>query len=139
MKNSIYKHIGTFAPNDITALEDIITLSKQQNSLVKNNEFAYYLVCDEGNYAIKLTDLMKLQVFTLVYKTNIPYREKVNKFYLDNNMAHGKPKNEQNIGFLKFLKNFQLGIEYYEADENFENWKKLELNSSENDINKTPC
>ncbi|QNK78258.1 hypothetical protein H7F37_04015 [Winogradskyella sp. PAMC22761] len=54
-------------------------------------------------------------------------------------MKHGKPKKKQNIGFLKLMGKYDIGIDLYEADANFENWKKLELNDNENDIINTDC
>lgn len=67
------------------------------------------------------------------------FKRRIDNFYKEKNMVHGEEKVKQNIGFLKLMKEFDIGVDYYEADENYENWKKLELNSSENNINKIPC
>ncbi|NBL63851.1 hypothetical protein GV828_01410 [Flavobacterium sp. NST-5] len=49
-----------------------------------------------------------------------------------------KEKAKQNIGFLKLIKKHDIGVDYYEGDDNFENWKKLELNGN-NPPKELPC
>ncbi|NBL63849.1 hypothetical protein GV828_01400 [Flavobacterium sp. NST-5] len=133
------RHIGTFSPNDLIGFANLLTYAEENQSPIKKEEFAFYLVCSEGNYALKITDFDKLYNFAVKYGTNKDFQDKIDKFYKENKMVHGKEKVEQNIGFLKLMKKHDIGVDYYEADENFENWKKLELNSSENNINKIPC
>ncbi|SEA75522.1 hypothetical protein [Psychroflexus halocasei] len=133
------KHIGTFSPNDLIALSNLAIDIEANNSPVKKQEIATYLVCDEGNYSLKINDIYKLYNFALKYGTDNAFKDIIDEFYERNNIAHGEPKNDQNIGFLKLLKNFDIGANFYEADNNFENWEKLELNLSENDINKKSC
>lgn len=139
LADSAFNHIGTFSPNDLLSLTDIITEQEAQNSPVQIQEFVSYLVCNEGNYAFKVNNFDKLYDFIFMYANNTSYKNRVNKFYKDNKIKHGKPKQDQNIGFLKMIQKFDIGIDYYESDENFQNWEKLELNSSGNDIVKTPC
>lgn len=139
LKNAIYNHIGTFAPNDIVQLNNIAIMAEQQQSPVTQEEFASYVICDEGIYAIKITDINKLYNFALKYGTDDVFFLEINEYYKKKNISHGKEKQLQNIGFLKLLKDYDIGIEYYESYNNFENWKKLELNEDETYINETPC
>jgi len=134
----IYNHIGTFSPNDILQLLDLSTLLQQNNSQVQQHEIATYLVCNEGNYALKIADDSKLYAFGLKYATNQTFRNKVNAYYDEKNIKHGKPKNDQNIGFLKLMDEFDIGVKLYEADENFENWNELKLNNF-GTITPNPC
>lgn len=117
----------------------IATFAENYSSLVTKEEFASYLVCKEGNYSIKINNFEKLYNFATKYANDNEFSLKINKYYEINNMIHGKDRQLQNIGFLKLLKEFDLGIDYYEADSNFENWKKLKLNDEETDVNETPC
>ncbi|MFY8187316.1 MAG: hypothetical protein ACOVLC_05095 [Flavobacterium sp.] len=50
-------------------------------------------------------------------------------------------KNEQNIGFFKLLKKFDLynSLELYESDDTFQNWNLLDLDASKTDIVAKPC
>ncbi|MFY8187319.1 MAG: hypothetical protein ACOVLC_05110 [Flavobacterium sp.] len=50
-------------------------------------------------------------------------------------------KNEQNIGFFKFLKKFDLydSLELYESDDTFQNWNLLKLKDFEDGIRTKPC
>jgi hypothetical protein len=139
LKDSIHNHIGTFSPNDLLGLSNIIAEQEAQNSPVQIQEFVAYLVSNEGNYAFKVNNFDKLYNFIFMYTTNTTFKDVVNNFYKDNKIRHGKPKQDQNIGFLKMIQKFDVGIDYYESDENFQNWEKLELNTTGNDIVKTPC
>ena len=139
LKDSTYNHIGTFAPKDILQFNDMITLLQQQNSQVTNGELATYLICDEGNYALKVNNDEKLYNFALKYGTNNAFRKRIDNFYKDNKMVHAKAKHDQNIGFLKLIEKFDLGVNLYEADENFENWEQLKLNETSDDITKESC
>lgn len=73
------------------------------------------------------------------YGNDKNFRDDVDKFFKKNNIKHGKPSKDQNIGFLKAMKQFNMGLDYYQSDENFENWSKLELNENQTDITKKPC
>jgi hypothetical protein len=139
LKAEVHKHIGTFTPRDISQFVNLITAHQQQNSPVPENELTTYLVCFEGNYALKISDDDKLYNFALKYGTNSAFKDRVDRFYKRNKMLHGKPKQDQNIGFLKLIEKFDMGAELYESDDNFKNWEQLELNDSENNINKKPC
>lgn len=139
LKNSTAKHAGTFTQMDLLQLNDLLTLAENEQSQVKLSEFVYYLVCDEGNYCLKVNNFDKLYDFCVKYGTNIDFRMEVDEFFKRNNIKHGKPSKDQNIGFLKAMKNFNMGLDYYQSDENFENWSKLELNENQTDITKKPC
>ena len=139
LKDSIYNHIGTFTPNDLQQFSDIMVNSEDPNSPIEQNELSTYLVCQEGNYAVKVNNSNKLYNFAFKYANDINFRDKIDKYYLENKMVHGSDKKMQNIGFLKLIKQFDLGIKLYQGDTNFENWEQLELNDSEKDIIKKPC
>jgi hypothetical protein len=132
-------HIGTFAPDDIVKLSKLAQLNVRFNSKVKKDELVQYLVCEEGNFALKIEDMDRLRLFEILYKSNQSFHDEVNTFYDENKIKHGESKTIQNIGFLKFLENYNLGVELYEADDAYSNWKKLELNKSGTDIKEIPC
>lgn len=137
LEGSQYNHIGTFSPNDI--LEFVNMITSLQNQLVyKKKELATYLVCNEGNYALKISNNSKLYNFALKYSSDPVYKRLVNKFYVDNKISHGESKDDQNIGFLKLIQNFDIGIKLYESDDSFTNWEELKLNRF-NSIIKNPC
>lgn len=138
LTDSIHNHIGTFTPRDIVQIANVQSMLQNASSSVQEKEIATYLVCDEGNYALKINDGDKLYDFVNKYGTDVDFKDRIDKFYEDSNMTHGKAKNDQNIGFLTLMKDFDLGVDLYEADENFENWEKLELNDT-NNINRNPC
>ncbi|WP_298511375.1 hypothetical protein [uncultured Kordia sp.] len=138
LNNPIYKHIGVFSPKDMQTLNNLVSLTIQQSSHVKKHELVSYLVCNEGNYALKISDDTKLYNFALKYATNAKYRRTIEKFYNDNNITHGKTKNDQNKGFLKLLKDEDIGVRFYEADANYQNWKELILDKS-GAIIENPC
>ena len=54
-----------------------------------------YLVCAEGNYALKIADKTKFYNFTVKYATDKSFQSEINKFYKKNNIIHGEPKEEQ--------------------------------------------
>ena len=139
LKDPTKNHIGTFSPNDILQLFDLYSIHQQQNSPVKQTEVASYLVCNEGNYVLKIGDFNKLYLFVNKYVYDPIFKKEVDDFYKEKNIVHGKPKIDQNIGFLKLLKKYNFGVKLFEGDENFENWQELELNNSGNDITKKPC
>ncbi|NRR93336.1 hypothetical protein HSX10_17315 [Winogradskyella undariae] len=140
LKNAVgdRKHIGTFSDDDIYDFSKISEWSDDGVSPILKHELAYYLVCDEGNYALKVNDQEKLNVFSILLENRV-FAKEIKDFYKKNKMKHGKPKKKQNIGFLKLMGKYDIGIDLYEADANFENWKKLELNDNENDIINTDC
>lgn len=139
LKDPMHNHIGTFTPDDIIQLLNLYKNHQQQNSPVTKTEMASYLVCDEGNYVLKISNYSKLYLFANKYIYDANFKNKIDKFYKEKNIIHGKPKNDQNIGFLKLLKEYDIGVKIFESDQNFENWSELELNSNANDINKKPC
>lgn len=133
------KHIGTFSPNDLIGLSNLAIELEEANSPVQKQELATYLVCDEGNYSLKINNINKLYDFAVKYGTDVDFKKIVDDFYQENNMVHGKGKQDQNIGFLKLIQKFDMGTSLYEADSNFENWEQLKLNDSGNNITKQPC
>ncbi|MEM6721563.1 MAG: hypothetical protein AAF611_19710 [Bacteroidota bacterium] len=138
LNNPVYNHIGTFTTKDMFMLNNIVTLNQLQGNYVQDHEMAAYLVCQEGNYAIKVADQTKFYNFTVKYATDQDFKNKINEFYKDENIIHGKPKNEQNLGFLKLLKNHDVGLRLYESDENFQNWKELTIGRNDT-ILENPC
>jgi hypothetical protein len=106
---------------------------------VTQSEMASYLVCNEGNYVLKISDYSKLYLFANKYVFDANFKKEVDDFYKEKNIVHGKPKIDQNIGFLKLLKKYDFGVKLFEGDENFQNWEELELNNSGNNITKKPC
>jgi hypothetical protein len=139
LKETIHNHIGTFTPNDIIQLLNLNLNHQQQNSPVTQSEMASYLVCNEGNYVLKISDYSKLYLFANKYVFDANFKKEVDDFYKEKNIVHGKPKIDQNIGFLKLLKKYDFGVKLFEGDENFQNWEELELNNSGNKITKKPC
>jgi|GEM_PF-5917531 len=133
------RHLGTFSPNDLIALSNLAITHEDMGTSVKNYELGIYLICDEGSYSLKINDIDKLYNFALKYGSNEVFKKRVDRSYTDNNISHGKSKKKQNIGFLSLMKDFNLGVDLYEADDNYNNWEQLKLNDSNDDYFKEPC
>lgn len=102
---------------------------------------------EKGYFAMKITDYTKLTAFLTWYVTGP--RDDVGKFINDfksedvYNINPSATHDELVTGFLRFMKDQDVGVELYEGDKNtFENWRKLELVDSGNEnysFNPIPC
>jgi hypothetical protein len=138
LSDPAHNHIGVFTPDDMLNLSDLIVTSEDAASPLIEADLSAYLVCPEGNYAIKISDGNKLYNFAVKFANDPIFKKLIEDFYDDNKMKHGESKDDQNKSFLKLLYDYDLGIDLYESDSNFENWQKLNLTNS-GEIKKTPC
>jgi hypothetical protein len=90
LKDSTHNHIGTFSPDDIIQLLNLYLNHQQQNSPVTQSEMASYLVCNEGNYVLKIGNYNKLYAFVNKYVFDANFKKEVDVFYERNNIAHAK-------------------------------------------------
>jgi hypothetical protein len=137
--NHIYDngHVGIFTPEDITNslyLNALIETSPQNPySKPTPTSSVNFVVTNIGFFALKITDFSKLQAFALMYgswsqtKKDAFVKEKFknqDKYNISKNSTH----DEQVIGFLLFLKDYDIGISLYEADSSdFSNLRELQL------------
>ncbi|MFY1045410.1 hypothetical protein [Chryseobacterium sp. GP-SGM7] len=157
LRNNI-KHIGVFTPEDIGALYYLGMFETFASSPYRSDfpkKTIMYVITDQGFFAIKINDFNKLASFSkwwsdMVISDLNNGTEKVNEYMKRNfskpdkyNISHTSTKEQQIKGFLRFIKDKNIGIDLYEGDKNsFGDWKKLELidNGSGNySYNPIPC
>ena len=148
------KHIGVHTPED---LNDLLwsgafeTASSNPYKKDKPVNAIDIVITNIGLFALKITDMAKLNAFCIKYKNMVenPDAQEFNKFLnkfkgaKDYNIQPTSTYEQQVTGFLRFMQDEDLGIELYEGDKDtYSNWKKLELINNGNGtfgINKTPC
>lgn len=130
-------HIGIFTPEDLGNLyaNALIEVSPQ-NPYHKNipEKAIVFVITKIGLFALKVNDLAKLQTFAVKY-SNLVLSGRVTE-YLNKDFLHPERYNirptstydEQVTGFLRFMKDEDLGIDLYEGNKSdFGGWKKLSL------------
>lgn len=135
-------HLNTLNPalktNTVFSLSDLVAFAELiQYSTVDVSEFAMYVTTNRGTFALKLTD--KQAIIDLAnYIVNDTEGNVLDDF--ENKVKWNDSKNKQIKGLLNFLNKsgFGTGIELYESDSSFKNWKKKSLDTNGN-IQTTDC
>lgn len=137
----MHTHYDTVNQLSVFSLQDlhqIYTLIKNQNI---TGDFTAVLVTEHGTrYALKFYDSNVFASWGDFFFAGWEFdnlRDKKEDLYIkDVNPKFGVSKNEN--GFLKFVKNNNLGFELYKTDNDFTNWTKIVLDN--NNITKPiPC
>lgn len=128
-----FKHIALFTPEDLCVFATIANYTQEP---IEN--LTYYLASPEGFYAIKIQDVGNLLNFAVNYLSDNEYRTQVLEAYDRKKIIHGKPKADQEKGFLEIIHKFHIYLDVYECDANYNNWKKLTLDTS-GAVVRTPC
>lgn len=144
--NSTY---SIFSWDDLTIINNLA-----KNNKIKVNEFVFYVItADETIYALTIEDTSKLDDF-FYSPPNIPgtvvdmprfikIQDYFDIYYNDQTNGKINVNNTNNandlLNFLKFMKQADLGLSISEVDSTFTNFKKLELNSNNTEVIKTPC
>lgn len=137
-------HIGIFTPEDFDSvlLNGIIeTHPSNIYKKTKPEKAISVLITKMGIFAMKINDLSKLNNFVTEYKSIVASGPEKVKLYLDEkfsnpheyNILPSSTHDEQVTGFLRFLKDKDIGIDLYEGNKNnFDGWKKLSLHDNGN-------
>ncbi len=127
LNHVIYKNLAVFSIFDFMTLGAIL-----ENSSAPLGELGMYVTSDKGTFAIKITDKQKFLDLVNFMKNNA---RDANKYY-DRNIKWTMTKEEQITGLLKLMQEKAgTGIELYESDSTFSNWKRYYLDG--NDVPQT--
>lgn len=129
--NPTLKTLTVFSLTDFVAYATLV-----ENSTVDVSELGIFVTTNRGTFALKLTD--KQAIINL--SNFIVNNEKDALKLFEDRVDWRDGKNKQIKGLLSFLSKsgFGTGIELYESDSNFENWKKKSLDANGN-IQTTDC
>ena len=144
------KHIGIFTPEDLfqlvgNAMIEMNPANPNVSSTPKKS--VIFVLTDKGFFALKITDVLKLADFVSWYynMTEKKREEYIQGTYQDKKEYNIKPtstKDQQITGFLRFMKDKDIGVDLYEGNKDtFGDWKKLELvdNGGNFSFNEIPC
>ncbi|GEM_PF-4123347 len=115
--------LTVFSMSDFIALSQLV-----QNSQASIKDMGMYVTSNRGTFAIKLTNRQAMIDFANYIINNEKVVDKIYKEDIDVNMS----KKQQIKGLLNLIKksNVGTGIELYESDSNFKNWKKHYLDEN---------
>lgn len=131
--------IGVFTPEDFDSLSlngIIETHPDNPYKKTKPEKAIALVITKTGLFAMKINDLEKLNTFVAKYKSivaNGPEKadEYLNRYFQnpkEYNILPTSTHDEQVTGFLRFMKDEDLGIDLYEGNKSdFGGWKKLSL------------
>lgn len=107
-------------------------MPQNPNHTIVPKKSVTFVFTEKGYFAMKITDYAKLTAFLTWYVTGP--RIEVDNFLTTFESVKGYNINplathdELVTGFLRFMKDQDVGVELYEEDKNtFGNWRKLEL------------
>jgi hypothetical protein len=128
------KHLSIFSLADIQQMFAL----KEQGFVLNNNSFLSYLVTAHGTkYVLKFNSSTPSASNYFMGWDNDFVKDRREKKYEEYvNTENTKEQNEK--GFLNFLKDFGVGVEIYKTDNTFSQWSKLTLNSS-GQVVPVPC
>lgn len=144
-------HIGIFAPFDLNSLAFYGTMESHPQSPIYSTipkKSVTFVITDKGFFALKIKDISKLKAFVTNYSGwSDKEIEKYMKDTFQNkekyNIRYNSTHDEQVTGFLRFIKDEDIGIELYEGSrDTYQGWKKLELVNNGNGnftFNEIPC
>jgi hypothetical protein len=144
-------HVGVFTDKDLNNLLFyglLETYPQNPNVKFKPEKSIVFVNTNIGFFALKITDLEKLRLFCIDFASwNVGKLEDFFKTTYANekkyNIRHNSTHDQQVAGFLRFIKDYNIGIEFYEGNKDtFGNWKKLTLKDNNNGtfgFTETPC
>jgi hypothetical protein len=123
--------LSVFSMTDFYALSQLV-----QNTTAPTHELGMYVTTERGTFAIKLTNKQAIIDFAAYIKNN---EDKLKKFY-ESKIKWDMTKKQQINGLLNLIKDSGVGtgIDLYESDANFKNWKKHYLDEN-NDLKTSKC
>lgn len=130
------KHVGIFTPEDLgpLLLIGLIETSPDNPNYKPLPEKTFVnVLTNKGYFLMKINDMQKLKTFIQQYASwsLSEINEFLNKHYQNKDRYKILPtstKEELIIGFLRFMNDYDLGVDLYEGDKNnFNNVKKLRL------------
>lgn len=144
-------HIGVFTPEDLSTLwmGGAAETNPQNPYYVPTPEKAIiFVITNKGLFSLKVNDLSKLHAFITDYYSWS--KEKTEKYMAETfqdpdvyNITHNATHDEQVKGFLRFMRDKDLGVDLYEGNKDtFDSWKKLTLTDNGNNnftVNEQPC
>ncbi len=123
LNHALYKNLAVFSIFDFMTLGVIA-----ENSSAPLGELGMYVTSDKGTFAIKITDKQKFLDLVNFMKSN---GKDANDYY-DENIQWTMTKEDQIKGLLKLMQEKAgTGIELYESDSNFTNWKRYYLDAND--------
>jgi len=144
-------HVGVFTDKDLNNLLFwglMETYPQNPNVKFKPENSITFVNTNIGFFALKITDLEKLRLFCIDFAS---WNVGELKDFMDDkyknaekyNITHSSTHDQQITGFLRFIKDYNIGIEFYEGNKDtFGNWKKLSLKINSNvtfGFIETPC
>lgn len=152
------KHIGIFTPEDIGNIFFMgrIQIHPQNPYRVDTPDKALvYVITTQGFFALKINDFSKLEAYAKWY-SDMALNDVLNKTddvdkHIDNffsnpkeyNITHTATHDQTVIGFLRYIKDQNIGIDLYEGNKDtYANWKKLTLKANADgtySYNEEPC
>ncbi|AYN00266.1 hypothetical protein EAG08_07965 [Chryseobacterium sp. 3008163] len=144
-------HVGVFTDKDLNNLLFwglMETYPQNPNVKFKPENSITFVNTNIGFFALKINDLEKLRLFCIDFASwNIGKLEKFMRDTYKNsdqyNITHNSTHDQQITGFLRFIQDYNIGIEFYEGNKDtFGDWKKLTLKNNSNGtfgFTETPC
>lgn len=127
---NVIKTYTVFSSSDFIALAQLV-----ENSTAPVHTLGMYVTTNRGTFAIKLTNKQAIIDFSDYIKNNL---QKIEKTY-ELDIKWSMTKRQQTKGLLNMIKDSGItGMELYESDSNFKNWKKLYLDEN-NDLKTANC
>lgn len=132
-------HVGVHSPEDLNDLLWSGSFETGSNNPYKKDKpinAIDLVITNIGLFALKITDMAKLDAFCTKYKNMVkdPDKTKFEEFLekfkgaKDYNIQPTSTYEEQVTGFLRFMQDEDLGIELYEGNKDtYGSWKKLQL------------
>ncbi|CAD7808802.1 hypothetical protein CHRY9390_01891 [Chryseobacterium aquaeductus] len=144
-------HVGVFTDKDINNLLQWGLLETYANNPYRKNtpeNSIVFVTTNIGFFALKITDLEKLRLFCIDFASwNVgevkDFMDKKYKNIEQYNITHNSTHDQQITGFLRFIQDYNIGIEFYEGNKDtLGGWKKLTLKNNSNGtfgFTETPC
>lgn len=139
-------HVGVFSPEDIGALYYLGMFETFANNPHRSDfpkKTIMYVITNRGLFAMKINDFNKLYTFAKWWSdmvmSDVNNGTEDSKKYTEDhfsnpekyNITNTSTKEQQIKGFLRFIKDKNIGIDLYEGDkESFGGWKKLTLKTN---------
>lgn len=152
------KHIGSFSPEDLGTLFFLGRIETHELNPYRINlprTTLTYVITDKGLFALKINDLNKLKIYAKWYSdlvmNDINSGSKDVEDHMTTlfsnpqkyNITHTSTHDQTVTGFLRYIKDQNIGIDLYEGNiDTYGNWKKLTLKTNADgtfSYNEEPC